>query len=407
MEQPTIETKPTKPETAHYSTGREPRSKRLRGQFSWSQKKFVGLLVIIVVAIASGLFGSWAYIHFMLPSSTRAQIEQSRNIVVNEESAVIDVAQNVSPSVVSITSTVSQTDIFGGSSSGTASGTGIIVTDDGLILTNKHVVSGGSNFSVIVTDSNGKNTEYKNGQVVATDPTNDIAFLRIKASGLKVVALGDSSKVKVGQRVIAIGNALGQYQNSVTTGIISGIQRPVTASNSEGGASESLQNLFQTDAAINPGNSGGPLVNIDGQVIGINTAVAGNAQNIGFAIPINEARNDISSVISSGRIVRAYLGVRYVPITPQLVAQQNLPVSDGALIMAGGDSEAVVSGSPADRAGLQAGDIITKLNDTAINKNNSLATVLSSFKPGDTVTISYYRDGKVQTTKAKLGQAQI
>lgn len=406
MEQPTIETKPTKPEVAHYSTGREPRPKRERGQFKWGKKKIIGLLVVVVVALASGLFGSWAYIHFMLPSSTRTQIEQSRNIVVNEESAVIDVAQNVSPSVVSITSTVSQTDIFGGSNSGTASGTGIIVTDDGLILTNKHVVSGGSNFSVIVTDSSGKNTEYKNGQVVATDPTNDIAFLRIKASGLKAATLGDSATVKVGQRVIAIGNALGQYQNSVTTGIISGIQRPVTASSSEGGASESLQNLFQTDAAINPGNSGGPLVNIDGQVIGINTAVAGDAQNIGFAIPINEARNDISSVISSGKIVRAYLGVRYVPITPQLVAQQNLPVSDGALIMAGSDSEAVVSGSPADQAGLQAGDIITKINDTAINKNNSLATILSSFKPGDTVTISYYRDGKIQTTKAKLGQAQ-
>ncbi|MCC7289382.1 trypsin-like peptidase domain-containing protein [bacterium] len=391
--------------TAHFSTA-TPKGPRLPKLKKRPPKLAVIIGATLLASFVLGILGSWVYVRYMTSGSARTQLEQSRNIVVNEESAIIDVAQNVSPSVVSITSSVAQTDIFGGTSNGTSSGTGIIVSTDGLILTNKHVVEGGTDFNVIVTDGNGKNTEYKGGRVVAKDPTTDIAFLRIDAKNLKAAQLGDSSKVKVGQRVIAIGNALGQFQNSVTTGIISGIQRPVTASSGDGGGAENLQNLFQTDAAINPGNSGGPLVNIDGQVIGINTAVAGNAQNIGFAIPINEARNDIVSVLEKGKIVRAYLGVRYVAVTPQLAASESLPVSEGALITANAGQSAVLSGSPADRAGLRDGDIITKVNDMMINKNNSLASILSSFRPGDAVTISYYRDGGIKTTKATLEEAQ-
>ena len=362
--------------------------------------------VSAVAALFVGIFGAWLYVNVFASPSARNKIEQSKSIVVNEESAIIDVAKNVSPSVVSITSSVSQTDIFGGSSSGVSSGTGVIVSTDGLILTNKHVVEGGTNFNVIVTDTNGKNTEYKGGKVVAKDPSNDIAFLRIDAKGLKAASLGDSAKVKVGQRVIAIGNALGQFQNSVTTGIISGIKRPIVAQSGDGGGTESLQNLFQTDAAINPGNSGGPLVDIDGQVIGINTAVAGNAQNIGFAIPINEVKNDVVSVLDKGKIIRAYLGVRYVPVTPELVASENLPISEGALLTGSAGQSAVLSDSPADKAGLRSGDILTKINEQVIDKNNSLVSVLTNFKPGDTITITFFRDGKSQTAKATLQEAQ-
>jgi len=215
------------------------------------------------------------------------------------------------------------------------------------------------------------------------------------------VELGDSSTVQVGQRVVAIGNALGQFQNSVTTGIISGIKRPVVASS--GSTTENLSNLFQTDAAINPGNSGGPLINLDGQVIGINTAMAGEGtQNIGFAIPINEAKNAIASVKATGKIVKPYLGVRYVPLTKEIAARNNLPVSEGAYLVSQPELPAVLPGSPAEKAGLKSGDIIIKINDIKINQANSLQSVIGSFQINDKIKITYLRDGKEKVTEAKL-----
>jgi serine protease Do len=205
--------------------------------------------------------------------------------------------------------------------------------------------------------------------------------------------------------VVAIGNALGQFQNTVTTGVISGKSRPVTAADSAG--SESLQNLFQTDAAINPGNSGGPLVNIDGQVIGINTAVAGQgSQNIGFAIPINEAIKDIESVVTNGKISRAYLGVRYVPLNAQIAKEYNLGVDYGAYIVSSQNgSSSVVAGSPADKAGLKNGDVILKIDNQKIDDKNSLTSLVGQKSPGDKVKLTIYRDGKEQSIDVILAEA--
>jgi len=215
----------------------------------------------------------------------------------------------------------------------------------------------------------------------------------------------------VGQEVVAIGNALGQFQNTVTEGIVSGLSRGVTAGDDSGitGSSEQLQNLFQTDAAINPGNSGGPLVNLEGQVVGINTAVAGQgSQNIGFAIPINDAKPLISSVKSTGKIVRAYLGVRYVALDQQTAQANNLPVSDGAWVQAAGDQNSgVMPGSPADKGGVKDGDIITKVNDDTIDSTHSLQSLIGKHKPGDRVTLTVNRNGKTMTLGVTLQEAPV
>lgn len=327
----------------------------------------------------------------------------SRQQVVQENSAIINVVKSVSPSVVSITSQSSGNfGLFGLQTNQTAAGTGIIVSADGLIMTNNHVIDGASSLNVYTSD--GK--IYKNAKVVATDAARDIAFIRVTANGLKPAPLGDSSNLQVGQGVVAIGNALGQFQNSATQGIISGLGRPVTAGDSSsGGNVESLDNLIQTDAAINPGNSGGPLVNLDGQVIGMNTAIAGQAQNIGFAIPINQVKAALDSVKSQGKITRPYLGVRYVDITPDYASNNNLSVNYGAYISGDQSNPAIVPGSPAEKAGLQAADIITKVDNDTIDSTHSLATLVGKHKVGDKVKLTYLRGGKQQTVDVTLAQA--
>jgi serine protease Do len=220
------------------------------------------------------------------------------------------------------------------------------------------------------------------------------------------VTLGDSSGVQIGDKVIAIGNALGQFQNTVTSGIISGYGRDVSAGDQSGlQASEILTDLFQTDAAINEGNSGGPLVNINGEVIGINTAVASDAQNIGFAQPINDLRGLISSVLDSGQLQQPYLGVRYVSLTNDLAKEFNLKVTRGAYILSGNDQPAVVDGSPAARAGLKDKDIITKVNNVSIDNKTSLTSALSKFKVGQQVNLTIVRSGKTINIKVSLGNA--
>lgn len=353
----------------------------------------------LIFGLIGGIGGSVLVAKYS-PGSLNAD---QRKVVLQDSSAVIDVVKNVSPSVVSITSLSTGFGLFGLQTSQTGAGTGIIVESDGLILTNNHVVSdAGATFSVFTAD--GK--EYKDAKVVATDPTRDLAFVRIKASGLKAATLGDSSNLKVGARVIAIGNALGQFQNSATEGIISGLGRPIQAGgSSDASGVESLANLIQTDAAINPGNSGGPLVNVSGQVIGMNTAIAGQAQNIGFAIPINEAKSALVSVKSKGKIARPYLGVHYVDITPDFAAQNNIKQANGAYIYGNRNSLAVLPDSPAAKAGLKDGDIITKINSDAIDQNHPLIGLVSKFNIGDKITITYLRDGKTETTDATLAEA--
>ena len=359
------------------------------------------ITLTLVCGLLAGVVGSYLLIRYF-PGSIPVS---KQSVVLQESSAAVDVAKQVSPSVVSITTTSqgSGFSFFGASQSEEGAGTGIIVGANGLIMTNNHVISGANEIDVFTSDGQ----EYKNAKVVATDTTNDLAFIQITASGLKPATLGDSSTVQVGTEVIAIGNALGQYQNTVTQGIISGLGRPVQAGDESDDSTESLQNLFQTDAAINPGNSGGPLVDVRGNVIGIDTAVASNAQGIGFAIPINEAKKELQQVENSGSISRPFLGVDYIPITPAFASDNNLPVSSGAYVSGDQSSgtPAVVSGSPADKAGLQQGDIITKVGGQAIDQNHSLSVLIDNHNVGDSVQITYLRNGKTQTVTVTLAQA--
>lgn len=358
-------------------------------------------LIVAVIAMVAGLIGAviGTVVLRKLPSNV---VNQSKQVVIDEQTAVTNVAKTVGPSVVSIVASSDQINPYTGSrgSTQTGAGTGIVVSSDGLILTNKHVVQGGDSFTIVTSD----NKEYKNAKVIATDPANDIAFMKVEAKDLRPAELGDSDKVEVGQSVVAIGNALGQFQNTVTTGVISGKSRPITAAGGDGEA-EKLTNLFQTDAAINPGNSGGPLVDIEGRVIGINTAVAGSAENIGFAIPINDAKASLESVQKNGKISRAYLGVRFVMLNEQIAKANDLPASSGALVYGRGNQFAVVPNSPAAKAGIKEGDIITKFDGQDVNEENPLNSFINKKKPGDTVTLTVLRDGKEQQVKVTFEEA--
>ena len=234
------------------------------------------------------------------------------------------------------------------------------------------------------------------------DPMSDIAILKISnAKGLKAAELGDSKKINIGQQVIAIGNALGEYDGTVTSGIISGIGRTVEASSEDGSSREVLTDMVQTDAAINSGNSGGPLVNAQGQVIGINTAVASKAQSIGFAIPISSVKGILKSISKGKEPKRAYLGASYISINQQIRKKYNLDVSKGALVKSR-KGNAIVYGSPAQKAGLKDGDIITKIDGVEVSKNSSVSSLIGEKSVSDTVEISYIRDGREKSTRATL-----
>lgn len=281
-------------------------------------------------------------------------------------------------------------------------GSGFFVTSDGLILTNKHVVSDDqAKYTVYTLDG----SKYE-AKVLATDPVQDLALIKIEGENFPTVKLGDSSKIQIGQSVIAIGNALGEFNNTVSVGVISGLSRTITASGS--GMAETLEDIIQTDAAINEGNSGGPLFNLMGEVIGVNTAMAGNAQNIGFAIPISRAVRDIEQVKTSGKIIYPFLGVNYVVIDDQVQKDNSLPVNYGAWILASqqSGSSAVVAGSAADKAGLKEKDIILEFNGEQITAKNSLARIISKYNPGDEVTLKIMRDGKTLDMTAVMGERQ-
>lgn len=308
------------------------------------------------------------------------------------EGSIADVVSKLSPSVVSIVTSVKGTSYFGQSYTSEAAGTGIIVSSDGYILTNKHVIEGSSSISVVLSDG----TTYKDVEVAAVDSLNDVAFLKIKdASGLNAAKLGDSKTIQVGQQVVAIGNALGEYQNSVTAGVISGTGRTLTATDSTGSMVEKLTDMIQTDAAINSGNSGGPLINAAGEVIGINTATSSSAENMGFAIPIAAVKGMLGQLTEKGEASRAYLGVYAVEITPDAAKNYNLPVTAGSYLYAsGGNYSAIVKDSPAAKAGLKEKDIVTAVNGVKIGTAGSLSTLLGEYKPGDTVQLTVIRDGK-------------
>lgn len=350
-------------------------------------------------------------------NSSLNEITQKGTIQITEDSATVSAVEKINPSVVSIIITQDLSKIYNMTGpfdnffnfpfqlqtpqgqQEVGAGSGFVISSDGLILTNKHVVSAtDAEYTVVMNDG----TKYA-AKVVDTDPFNDIALVKIEAKDLTPVELGDSDTLKLGQKVIAIGNALGQYQNTVTEGVISGLARTVTAGDNTG-QSEILENIIQTDAAINFGNSGGPLINLAGQVIGVNTAINSQGELIGFAIPINQVKQAIESVQKNGKIVRPYLGVRYVLINKDIADKNKLSVDYGALIVRGDTSSelAVVPGSPADKAGLVENDIILEMNGQKINQDNSLAKQIAKFNVGDEVTLKILHKGEEKEIKVTL-----
>lgn len=279
-------------------------------------------------------------------------------------------------------------------------GSGFVVQSDGLILTNKHVVFDTDADYTVVTDD-GK--EYP-GKVLARDPVSDIAVVKIEAKDLPVIKLGDSSKLELGQSVIAIGNALGMFKNSVSKGIISGMSRTISAALGSDGEMEHLRGVLQTDVAINQGNSGGPLINLDGEAVGINTAIIFGAQNIGFAIPINWAKQDLDDIQKHGRIIKPFLGLLCLPLNKKFQNQYHLVRDKGALVVRDHrpNSVAVVPGSPADRAGIKENDIITHVNGEEIPEDTDLIELLKKLKVGDEVELTILRESKELKVKTVL-----
>jgi 2-alkenal reductase len=276
-------------------------------------------------------------------------------------------------------------------------GSGVIYDSNGWILTNRHVVEGGETFDVELKDG-----RHFQGTVYGIDTLTDLAIVKVEATDLPVAALGESDSLKVGQLVVAIGSPLGTYSNSVTSGIVSATGRTIQTD----GSSRPLNNLIQTDAAINPGNSGGPLLDADANVIGINTAIASGSNGIGFAIPIDIARPIMAQAVAGEPLARPYLGISFVSLDRRYSEANNLPVMDGAYVGgqdAQGNSQGVVSGTPAEAAGIKDGDIITKIGDKVVDSEHPLDAVLSQFSPGDKVAVEVLRDGQTVTLEVTLG----
>jgi S1-C subfamily serine protease len=278
-------------------------------------------------------------------------------------------------------------------------GTAFFISEDGMLLTNAHVVSDKeAEYTVLTND--GKKYPAK---VLARDTVRDLAILKVEGGPFPTLKLGDSDKLQIGQTVIAIGNALGEFRNTVSVGVISGLGRTITASG--GGMIETLEDVIQTDAAINRGNSGGPLLNLKGEVVGVNFAMASGAENIGFAIPINKAKKDIEQVKKTGKIVFPFLGIRYVIINDQIQKENNLPVNYGAWVMKGEKGEsAIFPGSAAEKAGLKEGDIILEFNGEKITSENPLAKIIMKYNPGDKVTLKVLRNNKELSFEVVLGE---
>lgn len=401
------------------------------------------LLVIIFLAInyRSEVFNYLAqgYLKENVISSNIKEDSNSKNILsevlpdialkndlhINQELSVADIVKTVNPAVVSIviyqevpiyeTYTVPNQSPFGElfpnfffnipqyKQKGTekkevGGGSGFFVTSDGLIVTNKHVVDM-SNATFTVVTSDGKKLDAK---VVAIDPVLDVALVKVSGNNFPHLQMGNSDSLEVGETVIAIGNALAEFKNSVSVGIVSGLSRSITAGSSNGKI-EFLDQVIQTDAAINPGNSGGPLLNKKGQVVGVNVAVAQGSQNVGFALPINIVKNVIDSYKINGKIVRPYLGIRYIPITKEVQTKNNLSYDYGILVKSGSNNElAVIPGSPADKVGIIENDIILEIDGVKIDENNNFANIIRNKKVGQTITLRVSSKGIEKVLRATL-----
>lgn len=395
-------------------------------------------IVIIVSFIVSSFFGAMfgfmaAKIgqgkfdfSFLKKNSVNQQTRNNSNSqkinIPDEESAVIEAVKMGSPAVVSIiiSKNVPQMDFFSdpffdpfgfgqqnqnknqGNSNQkqeVGAGSGFIISNDGMIVTNKHVVSDESASYTVMTNDEKKH----DAKVLAIDPVNDVAILKIEATNLPVLEMGDSANLQIGQTVIAIGNSLGEFRNTVSKGVISGLKRNVNAE-SGFGQSEMLNQVIQTDAAINPGNSGGPLLDIQGKAIGVNVAMAQGAENIGFALPIDLVKKDIASVKKDGKISQPYIGVRYVPIDAQIQKDNNLSFDYGALVARGQQVTdfAVVPGSPADKAGIVENDIILEIDGVKIDTSHPLTSVLSQYSIGDIITLKILHKGETKDVQVTL-----
>ena len=368
----------------------EPDNKKGKLQFST-------VLIVVALGVVAATALYQAQTRGLLPNistpSTLPPSQETRK-VVQEENAVISVVEKNSPSVVAIgvnRRVVNPFDPFAiPKNEDSTIGTGFVVSDKGIIVTNKHVVSQAGGKYTVVTRDNQKYDVKK----IYRDPLLDLAIVQVDANGLKALELGDSSKLKVGQTTVAIGNALGRFTNTVTTGVVSGLGRRVVAGDPFGGSLESLDNLIQTDAAINPGNSGGPLLNSAGQVIGVNVATTEGAQNIGFAIPINSVKAIVDEFVTKGTVSRPFLGIRYRFISRDVAILNEVP--QGAYV------QEIVDGSPAEKAGLEPGDIITKINGENVDSENEIGDTIAKSKIGDRLELEIWRDGETKKLTATL-----
>ena len=368
-----------------------------KSQTKTGKNRFATFASLVAVALS----GTALYYAYNRPTTSifHSNNSASNNAATFAEGSISEIANSVSKSVVSIITNTSTTGSFFTGQVSQAAGTGFILSSDGYIATNKHVVANATKIGVILDDG----STYEDVELIGTDPINDFAIVKIKdVKDLTPIKIGDSKTTNIGQQVVAIGNALGTYQNSVTSGIISGKGRSLTASDSSRTTYETLSDMIQTDAAINGGNSGGPLVNAAGEVIGINTAYASQGNNVGFAIPINSVKGIMAGVLKDGKFERAVLGVRYQTITPLIAKEKKLDVTAGAYVKGSNNVSAVIKGSAGDKAGIKDGDIITAVNDTKIGTTGSLGSLIGEYAVGDTVKLEVYRDKKYIELNVKL-----
>lgn len=335
--------------------------------------------------------------------------EKEYQPIISQEEAIIGVVENSAPAVVSIIVTKEMDSLrspfhndferfFGPSPREIGGGTGFIISQDGMIVTNRHVVENErASYSVLTND--GRTFE---AQILARDPIQDLAILKIESDeNFPTLKMGDSDNIRIGQTAVAIGNSLGEFRNTVSVGVVSGLGRSISAT--DGRTVTVLDDVIQTDAAINRGNSGGPLLNLRGEVIGINTAMALDAQNIGFSIPINSAKRMIESVLTHGEIIYPFLGIRYVMINKTIQEENNLPVDYGAWINNRGGLS-IEPNSAADKAGLRNNDIILEFNSQKLDSNNPLARVILRYYPGDRVSLKVLRNREEIIIEAILGE---
>ncbi|MFZ5390664.1 MAG: S1C family serine protease [Patescibacteria group bacterium] len=349
-----------------------------------SKKNFIAFFIISLLVI---------------PSYSGLTAATTTSIIVPEEEAVISAYQKILPSVVSIIISEPAANLLGDiSQQDTGGGTGFLISSDGYIITNKHVVLR-DNVDYTVITSTGK--EYV-ASVLARDSLYDIAIVKIEGRGFTPVKLADSDKIRIGQTALAVGNVLAEFQNTLTRGIISGIGRTITASG--GGLTETIEGAIQTDASINPGNSGGPLINLKGEVVGVNTAVNRSGEALGFAIPINRVKEALTNFKTNGRIVRSFLGVRYLMLNRSIARAYKLPYDQGAYIMIRNNEglPGIVPGGAADKAGLKSGDIVLSVNGQKLFLQKTLASVIAQYKPNDIITAKVLRSGRELDIKITL-----